>query len=149
MKSLEVLLWSIAFPGFGQLLNKSYIKGLLFIFLEFLININSNFNEIIYLSFIGETSQALEVADFSWLMFYPCIYFFSMWDAFQDAGGGKQKYSYLPFAFCAYFVTIGIIFSPKVTIYHFFPGPVLLPMSGVIPGLIIGFLLKKWLIRRG
>ncbi len=36
---MEKLFWSIALPGFGQLLNGKYLKGGLFIFLEFLINI--------------------------------------------------------------------------------------------------------------
>lgn len=48
---LEALLWSIALPGFGQLLNKKHIKGILFIVLEFLINMGANFNEGIRLSF--------------------------------------------------------------------------------------------------
>jgi hypothetical protein len=30
--------WSIAFPGFGQLLNQKYVKGILFIFIEFIVN---------------------------------------------------------------------------------------------------------------
>ena len=73
---LEALLWSIALPGFGQLLNKKHIKGILFIVLEFLINMGANFNEGIRLSFLGETRQSLEVMNMQWLMFYPCLYFF-------------------------------------------------------------------------
>ena len=33
----EKLLWSIALPGLGQLLNKKYAKGIMVIFLELLI----------------------------------------------------------------------------------------------------------------
>lgn len=51
---IEKVLWSIALPGFGQLLNGKFTKGLLCIFLEFLINIQSNINQIIKLSFQGE-----------------------------------------------------------------------------------------------
>ncbi|QDP39663.1 hypothetical protein [Radiobacillus deserti] len=148
MKPQEVLFWSVAFPGFGQLLNHSYIKGILFILLEFLINVNAKFNSMIYFSFRGETHYALEVANFDWLMFYPCVYFFSMWDAFKDAGGGTQNYSFLPFVFSAYFVTFGLMISPKITILNWFPGPVFFPMLSVIPGLLVGFLLKKWCNRK-
>lgn len=35
----ERLLWSIALPGFGQFLNKKYLKGIVFVFLEFLVNV--------------------------------------------------------------------------------------------------------------
>lgn len=99
-KKLEMLLWSIALPGFGQLLNKHYIKGIFFVILEFIINVNGNFNTIIVLSFNGKTLEAVEQTNYLWLMFYPCLYFFAMWDAFRDAGGGK-KILFL-YAFCIF-----------------------------------------------
>lgn len=37
--AFEKLLWSFALPGFGQILNQKYIKAILFIFLELLVNI--------------------------------------------------------------------------------------------------------------
>jgi hypothetical protein len=43
-EQIEKVLWSIALPGFGQLLNGKFLKGLLLIVLEFLINVQSNFN---------------------------------------------------------------------------------------------------------
>jgi hypothetical protein len=109
-KKLEQIFWSIALPGFAQLLNGKYVKGILFIVLEFLINIQGNFNKVIILSFQGEISQAIEQADYQWLMFYPCLYMFAIWDAYRDAGGAKTPYSFLPFAFAAYFITVGVIF---------------------------------------
>ena len=51
---IDKVLWSISLPDFGQLLNGKYINGLLFIFLEFLINVQSNFTQIIKPSFQGE-----------------------------------------------------------------------------------------------
>lgn len=70
-KPLEVIFWSIALPGFGQLLNGKIVKGIVFIALEFIINVQSGFNGIILLSFLGETEKALSQTDFQWLMFYP------------------------------------------------------------------------------
>jgi hypothetical protein len=43
---IEKRLWSIALPGFGQLLNGKFLKGLLLIGLEVLINVQSNFNKV-------------------------------------------------------------------------------------------------------
>lgn len=63
------VVWSIALPGFGQLLNGKLYKGLLLIFLEFLISIQSNFNKIILLSFHGQVEEAIQQADYQWLMF--------------------------------------------------------------------------------
>jgi hypothetical protein len=48
---LESVILNIAFPGFGQILNKKYLKGIFFIMLELLINTKSNFNQVIILSF--------------------------------------------------------------------------------------------------
>ncbi len=55
---LEAVLWSIALPGFSQLLTGSYVKGVLFVLLEFVINVMSNFNEAIMLSFLWEIDRA-------------------------------------------------------------------------------------------
>ncbi|MGZ4160017.1 MAG: hypothetical protein ACXVNF_04345 [Neobacillus sp.] len=145
MNPKEKLLWSIAFPGFGQLLNQKFLKGILFIGLEFVINVQSHFNELILFSFNGEIGKAIERTEYQWLMFYPCVYFFAMWDAFKDAGGGKEPYSFLPFVFSAYSVTVGIMFSAKVKIFGILLGTVWFPMLCVIPGVFIGVTAKKLL----
>jgi len=147
MNPYEKLLWSIALPGFGQLLNGKYIKGILFIFLEIIINVQGNFNEIIMLSFQGEIENAVVQADYQWLMFYPCLYFYAMWDAFKDSGGGKESFSFLPFVFAAYFVTVGCIYSSSFRIFGLLLGPVWLSMLCVIPGVICGLLIKKLLLK--
>lgn len=51
---MEVLLWSIALPGFGQLLNRKYIKGILLIVLEVMINVMARLNVAIVHSFHGD-----------------------------------------------------------------------------------------------
>lgn len=144
----ETLFWSIALPGFGQLLNGKVVKGIVFIFLEILVNVQANFNEIIILSFHGDIDKAILHADYQWLMFYPCLYFFSMWDAYRDAGGGKDPYYFLPFVFCGYFVTVGLIFANKLKIFGVLIGPVWLPMLSVIPGVAVGYLLKRIILKR-
>lgn len=141
----EKLLWSIALPGLGQLLNGKYVKGITFILLEIIINVQSKFNEIIRLSFNGEIEKAIEYANYEWLLFYPCLYFFAMWDAFKDGGGGKDPYSFLPFVFAAYSVTVGTIYSAKASLFGVLLGPVWFPIICVVPGLIIGFILKALL----
>ncbi|MEH7335440.1 hypothetical protein V7161_22735 [Neobacillus drentensis] len=147
MNPKEKLLWSIAFPGFGQLLNGKYVKGILFIFLEFMINNRSHFNEVIMLSFNGEIEKTFLRTEFQWLMFYPCVYFFAMWDAYKDAGGDKEPYSFLPFVLSAYFVTVGLMLSAKIKVSGMLLGTVWFPMLCVIPGVFIGILIKKVLRR--
>ncbi|MDQ0245062.1 hypothetical protein J2S09_002638 [Bacillus fengqiuensis] len=68
---------------------------------------------------------------------------FSMWDAVKDAGGEKKPYSFLPYVFAAFFVTVGLIFSSNLTIFGVLLGPVWLPMLFVFPGIIIGFIIRE------
>jgi hypothetical protein len=142
MSKLESVLWNIAFPGFSQLIIGQYIKGLLFVALEIMINVNSHFNLAIMFSFLGKIDQAEAVINYQWLMFYPCVYLFSLWDGYRSAMPANEKYSFLPFVFGAYFVTVGLMLSPKITILHVHPGPVFLPMIFLIPGLLFGFFTK-------
>ncbi|KQL54855.1 hypothetical protein AN964_15950 [Heyndrickxia shackletonii] len=147
VEPLEAILWSIALPGFAQLLSGSLVKGILFILLEFLINVKSNFNEGIMLSFLGQTVMASKIINYQWLMFYPCLYMYAMWDAYKSAQEKVKKYSYLPFAFGAYFVTVGLMYSPQIKIFNIFIGPIFLPMIFLIPGLIIGNGIRLILIK--
>lgn len=142
---LEKFIWSIALPGFGQYLNGKYFKGTVFLILEFLINIQSNFNQVIVMSFQGEISDAIKYTNYQWLMFYPCLYFFAMWDAVKDAGGGKDFASFLPYAFSAFFVTVGLIFSSNLVIFGVLLGPVWLPILFVIPGVTFGIIIKRFI----
>lgn len=83
---MEKSLWSIALPGFSQLLNGKHIKGIVLISLEILMNVQANFNQAIILSFQGDISKYVQVTDYQWLMFFPCLYFFAMWDAWKVDG---------------------------------------------------------------
>ncbi|HAQ06504.1 MAG TPA: hypothetical protein DCR24_02875 [Bacillus bacterium] len=147
LTKLEAVMWSIALPGFTQLLTGNLVKGVLFVALEFIVNVFSNFNKGIMYSFLGETEMALQVLDIQWLMFYPCLYMFAMWDAYRSVMPEGEKLTFLPFVFSAYFVTVGLMFSPKVKLFGIFPGPVFLPMLFVIPGFLSGFLIRKVLLK--
>ena len=66
-----------------------------------------------------------------------------MWDAVRDAGGGKDPYSFFPYVFTAFFVTVGVIFSTNLKILGELFDPVWLPILFVIPGVIIGSIIRK------
>ncbi|SFA77535.1 MULTISPECIES: hypothetical protein [unclassified Bacillus (in: firmicutes)] len=146
LSKLEAILWNIALPGFSQLLAGRYLKGITLILLEFAINVNSHFNIAIMYSFLWEIDMATKVIDFQWLMFYPCVYMFGMWDAYRDAMPKDEKLTFLPFVFGAYFVTIGLMYSTSLTIFGIKFGPVFLPMLFLLPGLIIGLVIKYLII---
>lgn len=142
---LEAVFWSIALPGFAQLLMGQLFKGSLFVFLEILINVMSHFNTAIMYSFLGKTEMALQIVNYQWLMFYPCLYMFAMWDAYRSASpeSPSEAFFFLPFVFGAYFVTVGLMYSPKVQLFGVFPGPVFFPIMALVPGLLFGHLLRK------
>ncbi|HEY0827144.1 MAG TPA: hypothetical protein VGE40_03540 [Bacilli bacterium] len=142
---LEKILWSVALPGFGQFLNGKYIKGLLFIALELIINVNSNFNEVIMLSFQGDITGSIRATDYQWLMFYPCVYMFALWDAYRDAGGGKDTFAFVPFVVAAYLNTVGVIYSDTFMILGILPGPIWLPMLFCFLGFAAGMVIQKFL----
>lgn len=65
----------------------------------------------------------------------------------KDAGGGKKPYSFLPFVFSAYCVTVRTIYSSKLTLFGVLLGPTWLPVLSVIPSVGVGFTLK-WFIHK-
>ncbi|MFZ3578960.1 hypothetical protein [Virgibacillus sp. DJP39] len=144
---LEKLLWSVALPGFGQFLNDKYVKAIVLIILEFVVNVMANFNHVIVLSFHGEIQESIEQTNYLWLMFYPCLYFFAIWDAYKDADGENKPFSFLPFVFSAYFMTVGLILSPSFTLMGKLIGPIWLPIIFLPIGIIVGFALKWVLLK--
>lgn len=148
VNGIEVVLWSIALLGFGQFLNGKYFKGTLLLLLEFLINVQSHLNLVIISSFKGDTKTAVEQTDFQWLMFYPCLYMFSIWDAYRDAGGRNAPFSYLPFVFSAYLGTIGVIYSANLRLMGKLIGPIWLPIIFMLVGTGLGLLLRSFLVRK-
>ncbi|OIK17208.1 hypothetical protein BIV60_00530 [Bacillus sp. MUM 116] len=90
--------------------------------------------------------EAAKVVEYQWLMFYPCVYMYAMYDANKHAEGENPRLSFVPFAFGAYFVTIGLMYSPNLFFGISF-GPIWLPMLSLIPGLLIGFIIGYILIK--
>lgn len=144
----EKLLWSIAFPGFAQFLNGHILKGILLIGLEFAINQYSNMNQAIIASFHGNTGEAVRMTNYQWLMYYPCVYIFAIYDGYKGAGGGNKPYSYIPFVFAAYFGTIGVIFSSSLEIFGILWGPIWLSLLFLWMGAGIGMLVRKILMKK-
>lgn len=142
----ERILWSISFPGFGQILNGQILKGIIFITLEFMVNIMSNLNMSIIYSLQGNINAAINNTDYYWLMFYPCIYMFSMWDAYKNIDNDSSYFMFLPFAFAAIFSTIGVAWSSTFRVFGFLLGPVWLPIIAILLGCAFGLLVKEYLI---
>ncbi|WP_346243726.1 hypothetical protein MKZ19_21665 [Shouchella clausii] len=142
MERIERLLWSIALPGFGQFLNGHYLKGIILLLLEFIINVRSNLNEAIILSFHGKIQLAIDQTDYQWLMFYPCVYMFGIWDAYKG-DTLESQFTFIPFVISAFFATVGLIFSPTLQMFGVLFGPVWFTMIFCFIGLGVGWIIKK------
>lgn len=143
------LLWSVCIPGFGQLYNRDYIIGLLLVVLEIAINVKASLNLAILYSFRGEISLAAQVADHQWLLFYPCVYAYSMWQAYHQAqilNLETQNDNYTvsphsgPLIGAAMGGTLGII-------YLIVLGPIFGGILGMLLGTGLGWVIEQLLAR--
>ncbi|QKY71513.1 hypothetical protein [Lentibacillus sp. CBA3610] len=82
---VAAMLWSFALPGFGQLYNRDYLLGLLLVAWEIIINLYSNLNIALMHSFHGDFEMAHDIIDYEWGLFYPSVFAFSLWQAYNKA----------------------------------------------------------------
>lgn len=112
---LTAALWSVAIPGFGQLYNHKYVKGIVFIVLEFVVNLNSHLNLAIYYSWLFDIPGAQNAVVYEWLLFYPCLYVFAIFDAYHDCceqtGKVYSRYVFIPFIATCFLGTIATVWS--------------------------------------
>lgn len=141
------MLWSVCIPGFGQLYNRDYVIGVLLFIIEIVVNVNSKLNLAIVYSFTAQTLLAAQVVDYQWLLFYPCVYAYSLWQAYNKAveinwlnkGAGPDgpplhfNGAFIGSAFCG---TLGVIYSPVI-------GPVFGGILGMSVGAAAGFFTEK------
>ncbi|WP_246206724.1 hypothetical protein [Virgibacillus ihumii] len=116
----------------------------------------------IFYSFHGNTQLAHEVVNYQWGLFYPSIYAFSIWQAYnkaiimncQQEGANPPRETYLT-GFC-----FGLVIGMNVGVYwhhHFFDNipffkilsiPV---FNGILLGIIAGFvghILERYIKRK-
>nr|WP_144036446.1 hypothetical protein [Sporomusa acidovorans] len=62
--------------------------------LETVINYMAKLNLCIYYVFNGDFEQALKNIDFQWILFYPAIWSFSMWQAYDYAVAIKTYHEF-------------------------------------------------------
>ncbi|MBC7764973.1 MAG: hypothetical protein H7Y41_00685 [Hyphomonadaceae bacterium] len=76
--------WSCTFPGFGQIMLGSYIKGFLLITWELVINVNGKINHAIIYSFTGQFELAKSVLDKRWAFLYAGVFVYAVWDSYRS-----------------------------------------------------------------
>lgn len=84
-------LFSMLMPGFGQIYNGQFMKGVFFVLIEHFDNALGQINKAIHLDFNGLHQQALEAANFEYILFYPGFYAYCVWDAWYYAKPDADK----------------------------------------------------------
>jgi len=142
-------LWSVAIPGFGQLYLGDYLIGVLLVILELIVNAKSGLNLSILYSFRGQFQNAVDVADFQWILFYPCIYAYSIWQAYNRAleinrgiGQTEEGSVFANTKYNGFFIgaavggTLGVIYSYRI-------GPIFCGVLGSVIGGLLGFVVER------
>ncbi|UOQ91547.1 hypothetical protein MUO14_13260 [Halobacillus shinanisalinarum] len=135
------LLWSFALPGFGQLYNRDYIIAFTLIALELIINYLSNLNLSILHTFHGHFAHSHSVVKFQHGLFYPSIWGFSMWQAFNKAkrmnGDGSKVY--------LTGLLFGLVAGMNISLFahHILPSPVYSGLATGVIGAAIGNIAEK------
>lgn len=75
--------WSAALPGLGHICQGAYLRGLLLMSWEILINLKASLNLAILYTFTGNFALATQVLDIGWALFYGVIYCFSIYDSYR------------------------------------------------------------------
>ncbi|WP_394237454.1 hypothetical protein [Niallia oryzisoli] len=116
MRNISAL-FSMLMPGFGQIYNGQFLKGIIFVVIEHLDNIIGNINRAIQLDFNGFHQKALEVVVYDGMMFYPGFYVYAIWDAwyFAKKGADKTKTA-IPFVIAGYLGEMGAIYSSRLPV---------------------------------
>lgn len=78
-------------PGFVQLYNKDYLVGIVLMGWELAVNLNSNLNFVLVKSYSGDLASTHQFINYQWAIFYPSIYGFGLWQAFNYAKTHNEK----------------------------------------------------------
>ena len=75
--------WSAALPGLGHIHSGHYLKGLILMSGEILLNNFSNLNLSIFYTMILNFEKARDVINYNWLILYCGIFVFAIWDSYR------------------------------------------------------------------
>jgi hypothetical protein len=110
-------LFSMLLPGFGQIYNGQFIKGVFLLIVEHIVNALGKINKAIYLDFNGLHQQAIDSTNFEIMLFYPGIYAYTVWDAWYYAKPDADKTkTAIPFLISGFLGEFGAIYASKLAI---------------------------------
>ncbi|MCM3586716.1 hypothetical protein M3182_13330 [Mesobacillus maritimus] len=115
-------LLSFVIPGFGQIYNKQFAKGITLLVIENIINKLANINLALMLSLNGHAREALSTVHFDHALFYPGFFALATFDAVLFAENDLNKNGAFWFVISGLVGTMGIIYSNNLPIPVFSVG---------------------------
>jgi len=147
---VAALLWSITMAGFGQYYNGQYIIGTILFASEILINNFSGINWSIFFSFFGSWNESYETFNLQAGLFYPSVYYFSIWQAYNKAfvinchqdNRNPPKETYLTGFFFGNVIgmNLGVYWKPIKVLFSELQSPI---FNGLILGIIVGYIFHQ------
>jgi hypothetical protein len=136
---LVAALFSILMPGFGQIYNKQFIKGIIFVILEHFDNAYGHINKAIHLDFNGLHREALNATNFEAMMFYPGFYIYTVWDAWYYAkeGTANKAKTAVPFLIGGFLGEFCAIYSSHL------PIPTLITAIAMLVPMVAGMIIYR------
>lgn len=140
-KERKAFFCNLFFPGLGQWILGEQLKGMLLFLLQMFIFWRSDAYEALIQSMEGDIQSAISHVRYSWYLFHPSFYFFSLWEVYKKEI--TKPYAYIPFVTAVYTMTTGMFLSGKDRIFGLLLGPVWLPLLCLVPGVSIGYFLQR------
>jgi len=91
-KPIMAFIWSIFTPGLGQFYSCRIISAAFILVWVVVIGYYSHFLEGLHLIILGEITEATEIFDKQWLLFFPSIFGFSMYDSYVSTVESNKLY---------------------------------------------------------
>lgn len=79
------LAWSALLTGFGHLYNGKAFKAVILLGWTVAIIYFAQLNGAVIATFNGQFDRAREIINYQWILFFPSIYLFTAWDAYNDS----------------------------------------------------------------
>jgi hypothetical protein len=130
-------LLSVLMPGVGQMYNRQFIKGIIFMIIEHYDNIFACINQALYLDLNGFHRQALHTLNFQYAPFYAGFYVYTVWDALYFAKPNGDRKSIFIFILAGFIGVIMTLFSPHL------PMPAITIGLSMLMPMIIGIILYR------
>lgn len=76
--------WALALGGAGHFHNMQLFKGLVLMMWHVAIWLQSGMSQAVALTLLGRTQEIPQVINVEWLLFWPSIHMFNIWNAWVD-----------------------------------------------------------------